>query len=203
MTTTFDLATLRARAIAASPGPYELERRDDDNGEFTYVVYGGAGDTASCAEDANDNARANAAFIADCGPQVVLALLDELEAAQAALNPWPEVCEFMKCNQCGLPAHHNGGNCGYRMTGEVFVTEGTPVLPTNQHALLVEAEIHHNARLVNARLGELADKILGLQPAESKPIELLQKLDDWYEGKNIDVYDVILALKEKQKNDEQ
>lgn len=180
MTTTFDLATLRARAIAASPGPYEIERRDDDNGEFTYVVYGGAGDTASCAEDANDNARANAAFIADCGPQVVLALIDALEAARKTIQPW----EFMSCSQCGLPAHHNGGNCSYRLPVEVFVTEGTPVLPTNQHALLVEAEIHHNARAVNARIGELADKILGLQPAESKPLDLLQKLDDWYENRD-------------------
>lgn len=46
----------------------------------------------------------------------------------------------------------------------------------------IDAQIHHNARVVNARIAEIADKFLGLQPAESTPLDLLARLERLLEG---------------------
>lgn len=42
----------------------------------------------------------------------------------------------------------------------------------------IDAEIHHNFRVLKARVGELADKHLGIQPAGADPLLLLQYLDN-------------------------
>ena len=79
-----DRGALRALAAKASDGPWLIERRDYEAGEITYVIYG-AHDVTWSGDGACPNARADARYIAAVSPDVVVALLDALDAAERAL----------------------------------------------------------------------------------------------------------------------
>ncbi len=86
------LTTLRSLAEAATPGPWTTENPFDEH--FTAIAapdvpeQGSPNIIASCiydeadAEDATEAIR-NAAFIAACSPDVILALIGELEQLRA------------------------------------------------------------------------------------------------------------------------
>lgn len=87
---TTDHKELRRRAEAATPGPWDVGAGsitkkllgEDDNGDPTWLTkwivsfYG-----PSCENQ--DEAKNNAAFIAAANPQIVLSLLDEIDALKA------------------------------------------------------------------------------------------------------------------------
>ncbi len=77
------LTNIEALAKAAQPGPFDIERRDDDCGYINYIVHGATGDVAWCRDELNDKAKAQAAFIAAVSPAVVTKLITALRAAQA------------------------------------------------------------------------------------------------------------------------
>lgn len=59
-----ELKTLEQLQQVATAGPVLIEHRDDDDGSVDFVVYAPKGDMAACFETANNNARANASYIA-------------------------------------------------------------------------------------------------------------------------------------------
>lgn len=73
---------LRKLALAATPGPFNIERRDGDSGDLTYVVHGGVGDFAWCSDDLDLKARHNAAYIAAAHSNLLLTLLDDLDVLE-------------------------------------------------------------------------------------------------------------------------
>lgn len=77
------LSRLKQLAESATPGPYSIERRDDEDGDIAYVIHGGPKgcDVAWCNDDLDKNARQHAAFIAAVNPQTILALSALVEAA--------------------------------------------------------------------------------------------------------------------------
>ncbi len=77
-----ELARLRELCEAATSGPFDVERRDDDCGYMNYIVHGGKGDYAWCRDELDPKAKQNAAFIAAANPAVVLALLGALGEAE-------------------------------------------------------------------------------------------------------------------------
>jgi hypothetical protein len=93
--TTEELQACRDRAEAATPGPWEMSRRDDVMGGFDYFVEAGPLCVAVAAEDARPTrgmgAKRDAAFIAHARTDVprLLATVDHAEAraerAEAAL----------------------------------------------------------------------------------------------------------------------
>lgn len=90
-----DHATLRTLAKAATPGPWVERGRDIDHDRFVAEGRNPA-DSAGlgCEVDGPPEAwhrgqferHADAAYIAACDPQTILALLDELETLRAALG---------------------------------------------------------------------------------------------------------------------
>lgn len=90
--TDIDLAKLRGLAEKATPGPFDVERRDQGDGDIHYIVHGGPNgdDFAWCLDSLDRRAKSNAAFIAAANPQTVLALVAVVEAAQRVeyLAPW-------------------------------------------------------------------------------------------------------------------
>ena len=85
-----DLDALEARAEKATPGPYSVEGRLTVIGEPVgpFVVIGG--DSAAVAEVHDDGApgeaEANAAYIAACDPQAILALIARVREAEARVE---------------------------------------------------------------------------------------------------------------------
>jgi Ead/Ea22-like protein len=87
---TVDLARLRALARDACPGPWDAEEVPSVDGrEAEWSVMAGEIHVARCHDathtDEGDAAR-NARFMAAACPEVMLALLDRLERAEAAAN---------------------------------------------------------------------------------------------------------------------
>lgn len=81
------LKELRELAEKATPGKYNIERRDGECGQIDYVVYSNYGkDIASCDEIANPLNRDNANYIAALDPKVVVELLDAIEVLTEALS---------------------------------------------------------------------------------------------------------------------
>lgn len=82
-----DIERLREIAAKATPGPWRKSLFEGDDGtphigDFGWTVYGcPAGET----ED-SEQGRADADYIAEADPSTVLALLDRLEAAEAAVE---------------------------------------------------------------------------------------------------------------------
>ena len=79
------LEKLREIAMAATQGCDHIERRDDDSGYISYIVHG-SGDFAVCCEVANTNARNNTKYIATFSPEMVLKLLEVIDAAEECLE---------------------------------------------------------------------------------------------------------------------
>lgn len=90
------LVTLRALAQAATPGPWRVESEWTDKHSGADVVYGATGQLV-CQCDEHDGGHGggqrNAAFIAACSPDTIIALLDDLSNLsnlRALLDtPWP------------------------------------------------------------------------------------------------------------------
>ena len=76
------LAELRRLAEAATPGPFDIERREEDCGYFCYILHNAHGDVAWCNDDLDPNARRHALFLQRFDPATVLKLLDVVEAAK-------------------------------------------------------------------------------------------------------------------------
>lgn len=85
-----DTARLEDIASRASKGPYEVTRRDDDSGDIDYAVMARDGEIASCFDaqtacgehvDAQQ-AKYNAAWIAEATPDTVMILVDYARALE-------------------------------------------------------------------------------------------------------------------------
>lgn len=76
MTLEEKLSELKAKAEKATPGPFDIERRDDDCGYMNYIVHGATGDYAWCRDELDPAAKQNAAFVAATNRAVVLALVE-------------------------------------------------------------------------------------------------------------------------------
>lgn len=77
-----DHATLRTLAEAATPGPWVA----DAPAGFGTIFAGVLGDSSRWLFDPVKGTNEDAAYIAACDPQTILALLDELETLRAALE---------------------------------------------------------------------------------------------------------------------
>ncbi len=77
-----NLDNLEQKAKVATPGPFGVERRDDDCGYMNHIVHGGKGDYAWCRDELDPRAKENAAFIAAANPQTVLAMVEVIRAAE-------------------------------------------------------------------------------------------------------------------------
>ena len=90
-----DTARLEHAAKRAARGPYEVRRRDDDNGEIDFaVVNEDCGEVAVCYDakhafpdgaDANQ-AKYNAEWIAEATPETVMILVDYVKALEIKLE---------------------------------------------------------------------------------------------------------------------
>ena len=91
-----ELKACRERAEAATPGPWEMSRRDDVMGGFDYFVEAGPLCVAVAAEDARPTrgmgAKRDAAFIAHARQDVprMLATIDKLRE-DAAADEWQPI----------------------------------------------------------------------------------------------------------------
>ncbi len=65
----------------ATPGPFDIERRDDDCGYMNHIVHSGKGDYAWCRDELDPAAKQNAEFIAAASGPVVRALAEAVQAA--------------------------------------------------------------------------------------------------------------------------
>lgn len=74
------LARLRKLAEAATPGPLDIERRDDDCGYMNYILHGGKGDFAWFRDELDPRAKQNAELVRAVVSALPL-LLDLVEAA--------------------------------------------------------------------------------------------------------------------------
>ena len=83
MTLEEKLSELKAKAEKATPGPFDIERRDDDCGYMNYIVHGATGDYAWCRDELDPAAKQNAAFVAATNRAVVLALVEVARAASS------------------------------------------------------------------------------------------------------------------------
>lgn len=81
---------VEALARAATPGPFDIERRDDDCGYMNYIVHGAKGDFAWCRDELDSRAKQNAAFVAAANPQFVLKLIAALKGANKMRSFSPE-----------------------------------------------------------------------------------------------------------------
>ena len=83
-------AKLRAAAMAATPGPWSTRA---ERARPRAIVVAGTEQVADAAEHVHwtdSQCEANAAYIASASPDVVIALLDQLDALRAALE---EACD--------------------------------------------------------------------------------------------------------------
>lgn len=87
------LLELEGLERAATHGPLDIERRDDDCGYMNYIVHGGKGDFAWCRDELDSKARHNADLIAalvNSAPELLAAARRalELESALAFLRSY-------------------------------------------------------------------------------------------------------------------
>lgn len=82
-----DKRALREAAEKATPGPWEMEQENiwftDAEGYTKHLIYVQQGDDVDDKQD-----HYNTAFIAEANPATILALLDELEAAERERDNW-------------------------------------------------------------------------------------------------------------------
>ena len=86
-------AKLRAAAMAATPGPWSTRA---ERARPRAIVVAGTEQVADAAEHVHwtdSQCEANAAYIASASPDVVIALLDQLDALRAALGEALEMVE--------------------------------------------------------------------------------------------------------------
>ncbi len=98
---TVDLDALELVARAATPGPFDIERRDDDCGAMDYVIYGVGGDFCICFDQSDreeprsaTKARRDSTFIAAANPTVVLELVAEIRRLEAQRALWLKFTEL-------------------------------------------------------------------------------------------------------------
>lgn len=87
---------LRKLAEAATPGPWECERHDMDDGSISFEVWNQSNKHYGRISTFNDeydnkNSRCNAAFIAVANPETVLALLAERDRLREVLKEIQEI----------------------------------------------------------------------------------------------------------------
>ncbi len=113
--TTAELDELTLLHKRASPGRVSIERRDDDDGSVDHIIHGARGDVAACFEQANNNSRANAAFIEalwNAAPALLAASRRSLEQderireLEAALGEAQRENELLRCGS--LPSDLEG-----------------------------------------------------------------------------------------------
>lgn len=117
-TVTLDLGEIRARALEATPGPWKQFLGELDGNPYWTprtvatddVPVGGPGfnvriaTTAELATD--DQAHADAAYIAAVSPDRILAILDLLDRAVGALEPFLQMAKSVQTDL--LTAHRRG-----------------------------------------------------------------------------------------------
>lgn len=83
-----DKRELREAAEKATPGPWEMEQENiwftDEDGYTKHLAYVQQGDDVDDKQD-----HYNTAYIAAANPETVMALLDELEAAEKRIAEFP------------------------------------------------------------------------------------------------------------------
>lgn len=88
------LQRLRKLVEAATPGPLDIERRDDDCGYMNYILHGAKGDFAWFRDELDPRAKQNAELVQATMANLPL-LLDLVEAADKmcrwASNVTPKV----------------------------------------------------------------------------------------------------------------
>ncbi|MBA7989762.1 ead/Ea22-like family protein [Citrobacter freundii] len=108
--TALNKQALRQLAEKATPGPWEMEHENiwfkDAEGYTKHLMYAYQGDDVDDQQDHD-----NTAYIAAFNPKVVLALLDELEAAEKRIAELEARQLVVK-----IPAYVDGRTLGY---GEV------------------------------------------------------------------------------------
>jgi hypothetical protein len=80
-----NLDELEKLAKAATPGPFSIERRDDNCGGITYIVHGGK-DYAWCKDDLDRKAKFNAAFVAAANSAAILELIARVRDAEREIE---------------------------------------------------------------------------------------------------------------------
>lgn len=120
MTKTLDLADLRAKALAATPGPWRVDL------ETVFDPIGVASDaryiaTLDAFDQGPDERMPDAAFIAAASPSTVLALLDEIERMRDDANAAVVSCGKRRCSTMQRDRDDAESEVE-RLAGELFAT---------------------------------------------------------------------------------
>ena len=135
--TAVDLAALRAKAEAATPGPWSALTTGRASGDHWYIVDDGEALAYITANDGSDEEQRepNARYMAAVSPDVVLALLDriaELEADATDIDAEPCQSEkwswdlfrpeqvdgyWMRCHLLGEHDEHENSETGAKWKG--------------------------------------------------------------------------------------
>lgn len=151
--TALNKQALRQLAEKATPGPWEMEHENiwfrDTEGYTKHLMYAYQGDDVDDQQDYD-----NTAYIAAFNPKVVLALLDELEAAEKRIAEQREILAAAeKLVRCKGRYH---SEINYRALAKLFGVT-TPDLPPLEH------ENVHYADAAEMEIAALRQRIVELE----------------------------------------
>lgn len=151
--TALNKQALRQLAEKATPGPWEMEHENiwfrDTEGYTKHLMYAYQGDDVDDQQDHD-----NTAYIAAFNPKVVLALLDELEAAEKRIAEQSAIVTAAeKLVRCKGRYH---GELNYRALAKLFGVTA-PDLPPLEH------ENVHYADTAEMEIAALRQRIVELE----------------------------------------